>query len=233
MTDPLVKRGTVRTTIGVEVDSLDVSLLCSSDSTIKGIPAAQFAAQGGFDGARLALSRDFADGWTNSSCGSLNLFTGRVGEVTVTGTQIDLKIYSDLELLNIQMPRNLFQAGCLHTLYDGGCNLSASAFTVTGNTTANSTRNAINSNLAQAAGYFDQGTIKFVSGQNNGEIRTVKAYANGTLTTIFPFPYAPVTGDHFQAKPGCDKTLATCTATFNNANNFRGFPTIPSPEASY
>ena len=34
-------------------------------------------------------------------------------------------------------------------------------------------------------------------------------------------------GDTFNAIAGCDKTISTCIAKFNNAVNFRGEPYVP------
>jgi len=234
MTDPLIKRGSIRSVIGVQVDSLDITLMVNSDVQVLGVPLTQFAKDGGFDGARVEVDRYFSRSWQSTACGSVNLFTGRVSELAVTGTEVQMSVKSDLELLNIKMPRNLYMAQCKHTLYDAGCGLSAAAFTVTGNTTLGSSRTSISCNLAQPAGYFDLGTVKFTSGQNQGITRTVKAYTTGVLKASFPLPYAPAAGDLFEAKPGCDKLYATCnSAKFDNASNFRGFEFIPSPELTY
>lgn len=234
MTDPLIKRGPIRTVTGVEVDSLDLTLMCNSDVLVQGVPLAQFASSGGFDGARVQVDRYFSASWQSAACGSLNLFTGRVSELSVSGTEVKTAVKSDLELLNIKMPRNLYMAQCVHTLYDSGCGLSAAAFTVTGNTTANSTTLAVNCNLAQAAGYFDLGTIRFTTGANAGITRTVKTHTSGVIAPSFPFPYTPAAGDLFTAKPGCDKLMATCnSAKFSNLANFRGAPFIPAPELTY
>jgi len=233
MTDPLLKRGSVRTTVGVQVDTLSVSLLVNSDVTVNGIPLAKFAINGGFDGARLELDRSFSSAWTERACGSLNLFTGRVSEVVVTGTEVQLTVKSDLELLNIQMPRNIYQAQCLHTVYDPGCGLVAANFTVTANTTANSTASLINCNLTQSAAYFELGTVTFTTGQNAGVTRSVKTYTTGAIVPSYPLPYAPATGDHFTVKPGCDGRQVTCNAKFSNTANIRFYPYIPTPETTF
>lgn len=59
-------------------------------------------------------------------------------------------VKSPLELLNIQMPRNVIQPGCRHTLFDTGCTLSAAAFTTSGACVAGSDVVNIKTNLAQA-----------------------------------------------------------------------------------
>jgi uncharacterized phage protein (TIGR02218 family) len=39
--------------------------------------------------------------------------------------------------------------------------------------------------------------------------------------------FSVAAGDQLQLVAGCDKQFATCTAKFNNAANFRGFPHMP------
>lgn len=234
MTDPIIKRGSLRTVTGVEVDTLALTLLCNSDVTVQGQALPQFASAGGFDGARVELRRHFAANWQSASAGSLHLFAGRVSELpSISGTEVQVSVRSDLELLNVMMPRNLYQAPCAHTLYNAGCSLVAASWTVTGADTGGSTRRSINTNFAQAAGYFDLGTIAFTTGPNAGITRTVRSHASGVIVPSFPFPYTPGIGDAISAKPGCDRLRTTCAAKFSNANNFRGFDLIPAPELSY
>ncbi len=234
MTDPIIKRGTIRSVIGVEVDTLDVQLLVNEDVEVQGVPLAQFAREGGFDGARMTLSRSFSAHPWSASCGSLSLFSGRVSDVSLTGSAVSLQVSSDLELLNVMMPRNIYQASCVHTLYDSGCGLVAANFTVTSAVAANSTRSIIYCNLAQADGYFDLGTLAFTSGDSNGIRRTVKLYTTGAIVPIPPLVVTPTPGDTFTIKPGCDKSMATCNSSkFSNLANFKGFPLIPVTEAGF
>ncbi len=232
MTDPIIKRGTVRSVIGTEVDTMDLTMQVNSEVEVANIPLAQFARQGGFDGARVTLTRAYARAFGQTFCGSLNLFSGRVSELSLTGTEVRMSVKSDLELLNVQMPRNVYQAGCGRTLYDAGCGLSAAAFTVTGNTTSGSTATSINCNLGQTAGYFNLGVVKFTTGDNAGVTRSIRVHTTGVLELTPPLQYTPAAGDLFTARPGCDKRQATCNATFNNSANFRGFPFIPVPEST-
>lgn len=239
MSDPLVKRGQLRSIIGVEVDQLAVTLLCNSDSLIANVPATQFARQGGFDGARLTLRRDFAPTWNAPSLGNVPLFKGQVAEVKVTATQVDMNVASDLDLLNMEMPRNLFQAGCIHTLFDSGCGLSAGDFSTTANVISDanlSQRVIVTDSAVDVDDYYAQGTLRFTTGANANQTRTVKGNVyngfNTQLTTILPFPFVPAPGDQFVMVAGCDKRLETCTTTFSNTANFRGFPFIPVPEST-
>ncbi len=234
MSDPIVKRGGTRSVIGTEVSEMEVILLGDANTTVQSLSLGKFAVEGGFDGATVSVQRHFAPDWDSTSVGSLNMFLGRVGEVSIVGAEVTLNVKSMLELLNVQMPRNLYSASCSRTLYDEGCGLVAANFTVTANVTANSTRLTVNTNLSQSTGYFSLGTVEGITGLNAGIKRTVKLHsnANGVLRVAFPFPYIPSPGDHFAVKPGCDKLMATCNAKFSNLDNFRGFPFIPVPEAT-
>lgn len=230
---PLMTRGTTKIQVGIEVDTLDITILTNVSTLYGSVPAAQFAQQGGFDGARLKLERVFMGTWGDTSAGTLIMFVGRVAETTCTRAEVVLTINSDLELLNIPVPKNVYQAGCIHSLYDSGCGAVAATFTSTGNTTANSTAASVNCNLAQANGYFNLGTVRYTSGVNAGVSRSVKTYTSGVVITSLAFPAAPALGDLFTIKPGCDKLATTCTNTFSNFANFRGYPTIPVAETVY
>ena len=228
-------RGQVRTIIGVEVDTLEINFMLNSTVQINSKPVAQFARQGGFDGATLELWRTFMPptSWGDVSAGYLIQFIGRVGESEAMRTGVKLMINSDLELLNIQLPRNLYQAGCVHTLFDAGCALNRASYATAKLVQAGSTKLLLNATLVQADGYFDQGTVLFSSGVNDGLRRTVKSYVTGALTLAYPLPDVPALGDAFTAYPGCDKLMDTCTSRFSNIANFRGYPFIPVSETSY
>lgn len=237
MSDPKIKRGLTRTVIGAEVSELEITMQGGDGVTVANLPLGQFAVTGGFDGAIVEVRRDFAEGWENASCGSLNMFTGKVGEVQVTGTEVVISLKSMIEMLNVQMPRNVYQAGCLHTLYSSpGCNVSAAAFTANVNVQSGSTLFTVITDSAEATGYFELGTIECVDGLNIGEKRTVKRYvldgSEGIFRVAVPFPYIPEAGDIYQVKPGCDKQHETCDLKFGNLGNYRGFPVIPAPEST-
>lgn len=224
------ERGSTRTMIGTEVDTFDLTLFVNEQSLIGGIPVSHFASNGGFDGAAITLERAFLASWGVLPTGALRMFSGRVSEVVPSRTEVAITVKSDMELLNIRMPRNVYQAGCPNTLFDSGCGLNKASFAVNSACLSGSSKTSISSALAQSAGFFDLGTITFTSGPNAGVTRTVKSYASGSFKLSLPLPYAPTTGDTFTAYPGCDRTQATCEIKFNNKGNFRGLPYIPVPE---
>jgi uncharacterized phage protein (TIGR02218 family) len=225
-----LKRGSVRTVLGVQVDSLALTLYGTVDDVVAGQPLPQLAERGGFDAARVLVERLIMPTWGDTSAGTVHVFQGRVASCEPSRTQVALTVNSDLELLNIKLPRNLYQAGCRHTLFDAGCALSKAAHAVTGQVTANGTAINIYTDLTGGNDYYALGTVEFLSGANAGEIRTVRSNTAGMLVLLGPLPQAPQAGDAVAAWPGCDKTQQTCQNRFGNKANFGGFPFIPQAE---
>lgn len=233
-TDPMFKRGGVRTQIGVEVSSMSVDLLCNANTLVLGLPAMSFAYNGGFDGANMMCTRYYRAAPGGPIQGNQVIFAGRVSDLDVDAAGIHMTVMSEMELLNMQLPRNMFQAGCLHDVYDADCGVVAASFTTTQSVGNGSTIYSIASNQAHANGYFGLGTLTFITGNLAGLSRSVKtSYANGAVVPVLPLPSAPANGDTFSIKPGCDKLFTTCNTTFTNTANFRGYEFIPTPETSY
>ncbi len=215
--------------VGVEVDTLVFDVLPGT-STVIGSPFLSAVRQGVFDGAELTLYRAFMPTYGNVAAGTVIMFVGRVAEIDGGRAIATFSVNSHLELLNLNMPRNLYQSGCVNTLYDNACTLSSANYSVTGSATTGSTTSVINTTLTQATGYFDLGVVTFTSGANNGLSRTIKNYIQGlpgTLSLILPLPVVPSIGDTFLVAAGCDKQQTTCQSKFSNLANFRGFPYVP------
>jgi len=228
--------------VGVEVDTLIFDVVPGA-ATVNALPFLQACRLGVFDGAELQLERAFLAPPVGglyppvaASAGTVILFAGRVAEVDLGRSLATFNVNSHLELLNLNLPRNLFQSGCVNSLYDAACGAAKASYAVTGSASSGSTASVINATLAQATGWFDQGSIAFTGGQNAGFARTVKSYTAGrpgALSLIAPFPFVPAAGDAFTAYPGCDKTSgAGGCAKFANTARFKGFPYVPIPETA-
>ena len=228
----LIDRDRVRSVLGVEVDTLLLRANASEDMTIDGWPFMQACARGTLDGARVRLDRAFLNG--TSLIGTVNMFSGRVATLKTGRTQAEITVNSDLELLNVKIPRNLYQPSCQHTLYGSGCNAQRGGFAALGVVTDDGVTPTVGSfqvaSANMANGYYDLGALIFVSGNQQGTMRTVKSWNNGVATLVNPLPFVPQAGDQVVLYPGCDKTQSTCASKFNNADNFRGFPFVPVPE---
>lgn len=220
--------------VGLQVDTMTVVLMADPLlHTLGGVPWPAAAAQGALDEARIVVERVFSANWGDTSAGTLIRFSGRVGQVVPSRATITLSVNSDLELLRASMPRNTYQPGCVHTLFDSGCGLVRATYAVSGTAIAGSTLNALNLTDAHATGYFDLGTVKFTSGLNNGLTYTVKSWTTGgVLVPARPFANVPQVGDTVTLSPGCDKLAGTCSGKFSNLARFRGYPNVPSPETA-
>jgi hypothetical protein len=260
---PAFDRSTTRIVIGVQSDDLDVQIYPAPTDLLGGTPWAAAAWQGQLDGATVTLERAFmgaaSGGWGDTSAGTVVLFVGRVSDLDVSRTRIGLKLRSPLELLNVQMPRRLWQPSCTHNFGDAMCGYDRVAGknaegTATGigaltfACAAGSTTTQLNGVPATTAP-FALGTVIGLDGANAGQRRTIAAYLSGVdLAVKLAFLSTPNVGDSFQILPGCDRTLATCGTIFRNtrvlaggagpgagydptnAERFGGFPFIPPPE---
>jgi uncharacterized phage protein (TIGR02218 family) len=240
LTGLIIQRGAFTQKRGLEVDSVDIAISPQFDNPdgsiqIGGVPFLQACRQGQFDGADVTISKLFLSSWTDTSPGAVAWFKGKVNQVNAGRQVAHITLNSDVDRLNMQMPRNVYQSGCLHTLFDSGCTLNRATFTVSGATSGTPTTLSFNTNLTQADGYFDLGIVTFTSGANSGLSRTVKSYVNssGVVTLVNPLPSAPSAADTFTIVPGCDKTQSTCLNKFSNLIHFRGYPYIPNPETPY
>jgi len=227
---PLIKRGITRLKVGIEVDTLDITIKTDENLLMLSKPIPSAAANGALDGARIKLERVFMPTWGDTGNGSLILFEGIVAGVEPSRYEVRLTIKSELDLLNIPMPYVVYKPACAHSVYDTGCGLLKSSFNVSSSVAAGSSTTVINSALPQPVKYFELGVLVFTSGVNAGVRRAVKSFSSGSFTLAMQLPVAPNTGDAFTVYPGCDRTLNTCKTKFNNANRFRGFPYVPRPE---
>lgn len=233
-------RDKTRTIAGVEVDTMKLTLLADSSNVIGGTPVLQLITSGAMDGARVKVDRLFMATAGDTSAGTASVFSGRVADSQIGRTGAVLSVASDLVLLNVQMPRNVYQPMCLHTLFDDdmlalgnsplGCQLVKASFAVSLTANSGATKTLVPTSASQTDTYFDLGYLVFTSGANNGQRRSIKQYVGGSFTLSYPLPSNPILGDSFTAYPGCNHTLNACATKFSNQANFRGFPFVPSPE---
>jgi hypothetical protein len=232
--------------IGLDVDTWQVIAAPSPQAAIGGQPWLQALRAGVLDGAIVSVDRAVFDNRSGgvmeapvplTPLGVVNIFTGRVAEVDLGRSNAVISINSHLELLNVNMPRNLYQAGCRWPLFGAGCTLSAASFAMTGSVAAPATATNVVSVHATApagSGTYALGRVVMTTGQNAGFARSIRFWVPGSpasFTLLAPFPYALASGDAFTAYPGCDKQLNSCLA-FGNTANFGGAPFVPAPETA-
>lgn len=235
---PLFVRGQVKQTVGLSVDNLSLKVYPNLErgAVMLGAQTLLQAAQVGLlRGATLQLERlVFASG-LNDYQGLWVEFAGTLAVKSTAGGIITADVLSELNLLDKPMPPDVYQAQCKNTLFDSGCGLNRTAWRVPGIADAAglsglTAKSGFASSLGQGPGWFDQGTVQFLTGANAGVKRTVKSFNAGTFAFALPWPQTIVTGDTFEAYPGCSRSKDTCQNKFNNLLRFRGEPFIPQPE---
>lgn len=230
---PKITRGKTRVVVGIQVDTLDLTVYSDATHLVGAQSFAKAINSGVFDGCDFTLRRAFMPTWGDTSVGSIIMFMGQFSEVVFGRFETKIRIKSDLQMLDLNMPRVVYQASCSNTLFDPACAVVKASFKSVTATTSGSTKSQLNCGLAQASAYFDNGTILFTTGANTGVARTVKSYTPGVVQLIYALPLTPGVGDAFDIYPGCDKVYDTCRDKFSNQLNFRGFPFVPLPEVSY
>jgi uncharacterized phage protein (TIGR02218 family) len=250
---PRFDRSATRIVIGIQSDELDLRIYPGPTDMLGSAPWLAAVWQGQLDGAEVTLERAFMPNWGDTSPGTVVLFMGRVSDLEASRTMIGLKLRSHLELLNVEMPRRLWQPSCTHNFGDPMCGydrvngknaegtptgVGALTFACAAGSTATSLYG-----VPSTTNPYTLGTVIGLSGVNAGQTRTIAGYASGSgLSVKIAFLAPPAAGDSFRLLPGCDRSLATCGGVFKNsrvtpggyvegnAERFGGFPFVPPPE---
>lgn len=230
---PVISRGTIREGKGLEVSSLSVTITAGPDDLLQGIPLIQFIRNRGLDGASVRLERAFMPNWGDPVTGSVLRFAGKITSIPeISGSTAQVNVSSWTILLNTAQPVELYQTGCLNSLYSPGCGLNAADWYVSGTIVAGTIGQLrLPTNISAAAGWFSQGRVEIMSGPLAGATRSVRqSLADGTLLLSSPLPATPAAGTSIRVLPGCDLLLPTCRTKFNNEEHHRGYPFVPVPE---
>lgn len=230
-----------RLSIGFAADQQQITCYANISDTVNGVPFMQALRKGVFDGGYVMRQRAFFDpaswppapGTAPTALGSVTLFYGRVSTIDEIGrTQAVMTVKSLPVLLDIGMPRNCFQPSCANTLFDSTCGVLQSSFQASGTVGSGSSLTAIY--WAGADPKYVHGTLSITSGADiYDQVMVGGAAAGSYLALARPLRFQPAVGDTFNVTYGCDHTLSTCTNTFLNQKNFRGFPYVPPAETAY
>lgn len=231
---PIIERDSLSYKIGIELDSLSVAVSINDDVMLGSLPFLQAVHNGQLDGARFKLERVFMDPKHpfDTSAGTIKLFDGLIVEPDFTRNQLQFSVKSDLDVLSVQMPRDLYQPSCKNTLFDMRCGLIREEHAVFATVEDDSTLSRIVCTIAKPQGYFTQGVVEFTAGLNASIKRTIRLHENGSLLLTLPLTQMPEVGETIKVYPGCDKTMDTCSIRFNNLERFRGEPFVPVPETA-
>lgn len=232
---PVLSRPGSRMVAGGEVSEFEITVEPGASDTIGGLPWALAARRGVLRHGRVLIERAYMPTWGDVSLGKLFVMGGRMAEIGGSASEIRITVRSDLELLNVNVPVELVQPSCRHTLFDSGCTLSAAAHDVSATILTGSTVGTLLATLSEATDWFSLGRVVFNDGPNAGSSRQIKKHTSGSpdsLALALPLYHAPVNGNSITLYPGCDRLQATCGTKFSNVVNFGGQPFVPQPETA-
>lgn len=216
--------------VGTEVDEQDMSIQFDQTATAWGLPWGRAIRLGRLDGATIRRDRFFTKRWREPWVGGTPLFRGRISSIdSITRAGANVKVKSDLVLLNTNMPRDLYQPGCVHTLYDPGCALDKDAYKQLATVEAGSTSQILN--WAGATEALSLGMIYMPAPGGVTLVRTIRKATETQLFLAYPLDFSPLPGTAFEAYPGCNRTYQRC-GEFNNQEHFKGFPFLPVAETA-
>lgn len=125
--------------------------------------------------------------------------------------------------LSREIPRFTYQGLCNHVLYDSGCKVLQNDFRFQGEVTVVSGSTLTVPGLnAESDGFYTGGFVQLAS----NDFRLVTSHAGNVVTLLLPFR-VNVTGSLVDVFAGCDHSLATCKAKFDNVANYGGFAFVP------
>ena len=225
--------------IGVEVDSQQIALDYPGSLEYQArLSFPQALLQGMLDGARIRRDRFIAATWGGTQtawAGGWPMFDGLVSDCDSVGSQsARLNVDSDLVLLDMQMPRKLWQTGCGNRWGDTACGVTQSAWAVIGTVTTGTPTRTFLPWSASTSGYA-LGKLYIDNYDSVTRIRNIlKSDATG-IWLVYPLDFDPVVGQTFTAYPGCDRTLTRCQYFHPTVykDRFKGFPFIPVVESSF
>lgn len=229
--------------VGLQVDEQETQIWAGPSDTLFGANFLTGAESGLMDGAIIARLRavwnyvtgNAAIDVQNAPIAVWPMFTGYASQITKGGqTHVDMKIKSALVKLEVNMPQNYYQPGCLWTLFSPGCTLIKSAFAVSGTVGAGPTNTTIpvvggiaTPIAADSIANFAQGRLLFTSGVNSGLQVLIDTNDAANLYLAYNLNAVPSPSDTFNYYPGCSKSFNTCDLKFNNKANFRGYDKVP------
>ena len=206
----------IRKTIGFADDESEVTGAISHSAISEGD-----LASGRFDGARVESG--IVD-WETLEAAILH--GGSIGAVSQDRGSFSAQMRSVKADLEVD-PVPLSSPTCRAQFCGPECALNPVAFeTVALVTGFNADRNALSVDRPDLALYI-HGKLRFLEGALSGLATRVLSAGADQLIVDRPFDDMVSVGHRVRLRQGCDRTIATCSARFGNARNFRGEPFLP------
>lgn len=203
---------------GFEADSVDIKGALTSHS----ISAVDLAA-GRWDGASVAI---FMVDWETPEEEAFAVARGELGEVSIKSEAFEAELRGPTALLDMAVVEQT-SPECRARLGDRRCRVDMAGRTRLTRIAAVTGADVVEVEAAASGNAYAGGRLRWIGGANSGLESGIRRSEGVALTLHEPPPAGAAVGDLVELAEGCDKMLATCSARFGNAANFRGEPHLP------
>jgi uncharacterized phage protein (TIGR02218 family) len=211
-------------TAGLGVDSASCDVVAGAELTRADILAKKW------DGAQVYL---FRYDWKAPEAGIVSVKGGSFGNFSPALGQFTVEFRDPRQALQYNSTWVL-QENCRWEFGDARCRKDRADFTFGGTVTASASQYAFTASaMAQAADYFGEGEVRWLTGANAGCRHKVRLFASGGVFTLAEAAiFQIVIGDTFDAIAGCRKRKAEdCVAKFDNVLNHGGEADKPTRDS--
>ena len=178
-------------------------------------------AQGLWDGAHLTLH---AVDWRRPDTAPVFLIRGQLGQIELAGDSFSVELTGPLAALELPATETTAPL-CRAVLGDVRCRVDLRGRRVLARLVSGAGHDIVlDRSFADAR--FAFGQARFVSGPLAGRTAIILGQTGDRVMLADPVTVSPA-GALVALTEGCDRTLATCTARFDNAANFQGEPHLP------
>ncbi len=203
---------------GFDADSVDVKGALTS-----GAIRADDLRAGRWDGAALTI---FMTDWETPGTEILVVARGELGEVSVSGEAFEAELKGPTAALERPVVEQT-SPECRAILGDARCRVDMAGRVRLVRVVAWDGAAVTVDSAEPSANAYGYGRMRWIGGANSGLTSLVRSSAGDEVTLREAPAFEPATGDLVELTEGCDRSLATCSARFGNAVNFRGEPHLP------
>jgi uncharacterized phage protein (TIGR02218 family) len=203
-------------------DGLDAATMDVAGALTSAAIAESDLLAGRWDGAAV---RVFAVDWTGAE-GSVDLGSGTIGQVEMTDGAFTAELRGPAAALDGAVVEST-SAECRADLGDARCREAMAGRTRFARVVSCDGQ-AVTLDMSEpVANGWGGGLLRWFGGANTGLTSAIARSAGAVVTLRAPPALPVVAGDLVEVREGCDKSIATCSARFGNAANFRGEPYLP------
>ncbi len=219
LSSPGMLPSSILETIGFETDGLDVkgnldsAAICEDDLEA-----------GRWDGTRLSI---YLFDWDQPQAGKRLLASGELGAISYSTGSFEAELRGVTAQLDAPIVPQT-SPSCRATFCDRDCGLNQNRFRYEARVQSMSIDTlTLAANLPGNTGNYAFGFLRWLDGKNAGLSTDIIGSTASQIACATVPPFPPLPGARILLVEGCDKTIATCSARFGNAVNFRGEPYLP------